>query len=271
MIVCQQVTKAFGTSESPTVVLDRVSFTLRENEFLTLIGPSGCGKSTVLKLISGLLPVTSGTVHFRGQPVTKLNKDVGYVTQDNNLLPWLTLRENVELPLVIRGVPASERRRRADEYMEMVGIQEFGNHFPHQLSGGMHKRGAIIRTLIYDPDVILMDEPFGSLDAQTRLLLQQDLLEIWGRRNKTILFITHDLAEAIALSDRVLVMTRRPATVKDEVRIPLPRPRDVINIHHEPGYAALYQRIWEGLKSELSGVRPGAEGGKLDGAAAGGA
>ena len=186
-----------------------------------------------------------------GEPVAGINTAVGYVTQDSNLYPWMTLRQNVEFPLEIRGVPARERRERADEYIAMVGLEGFEGHYPYQLSGGMQKRGSIIRTMIYDPSVILMDEPFGPLDAQTRMVLQAELLRISRLKQQTILFITHDLTEAIALSDVVVVMSARPGRIKQVFDIPLAHPRDVFQIHAHPGFAEIYAEIWDCFRSEV--------------------
>jgi NitT/TauT family transport system ATP-binding protein len=218
-----------------------------------VVGPSGCGKTTLLRLSSGLEPTTEGDTIYRGKPVEGINTDVGYVTQDSNLYPWMTLRQNVEFPLEIRGVAASERKERVDAYIEMVGLEGFEDHYPYQLSGGMQKRGSIIRTMVYDPRVILMDEPFGPLDAQTRMVLQADLLRIAEVRQQTILFITHDLTEAIALSDKVVVMSARPGVVKQVFSIPLSRPRDVFQIHEQEGFNDIYAEIWDSFRSEVLG------------------
>jgi NitT/TauT family transport system ATP-binding protein len=188
-----RVTKRFWSQGTEVTALDDVSLTVRDNEFTSIVGPSGCGKTTLMRLCAGLEDVTNGQALYRGKPVQGINTDVGYVTQDSNLYPWMTLRQNVEFPLEIRGVPATERRDMTDHWIKLVGLEGFENHWPYQLSGGMQKRGSIIRTMVYDPSVILMDEPFGPLDAQTRMVLQADLLRIWGEQRQTIVFITHDL------------------------------------------------------------------------------
>jgi NitT/TauT family transport system ATP-binding protein len=255
VIAFDEVSKAFvlprGNGQQELLALDRVSFTIRRNEFTTVVGPSGCGKSTLLRLVAGLTPPSGGRTIYKGHDVTALNTDVGVVTQDSNLFPWLTMLENVEFPLVLRGMAAGERHERTREWINLVGLTGFEHHYPYQLSGGMQKRAAIIRTMIYEPDTILMDEPFGPLDAQTRMLLQHDLLNIWQRDKKTILFITHDLVEAIALSDTVVLMTKRPGQVKDVVRVTLPRPRDVFEIHATPGFDEAYHYLWDHFKMEL--------------------
>lgn len=254
VIEYDHITKRFWSRGSEITALDDVSLAIRENEFTSIVGPSGCGKTTLLRLCAGLEDVTEGQTRFRGVPVEGINTKAGYVTQDSNLYPWMTLRQNVEFPLEIQGLPVRERRERADEFIRMVGLQGFENHWPYQLSGGMQKRGSIIRTMVYDPSVVLMDEPFGPLDAQTRMVLQNDLLRVWGEKRQTILFITHDLTEAIALSDRVVVMSARPGTIKAVFDIPIARPRDVFQIHDQPGFTQVYAEIWATFRSEVVGA-----------------
>lgn len=231
--------------------LDDVSFGVEDNEFTSIVGPSGCGKTTLLRLCAGLVFPTAGRAFCHGREVTKLNTEVGFVTQESNLFPWMTLYQNVEFPLRVRGVPAGERRERVMQQIEMVGLDGFEKHYPHQLSGGMQKRASIIRTMVYEPDVVLMDEPFGPLDAQTKMLLQRDLLRVWDVRKQTILFVTHDLVEAVALSDNVVVMSARPGRVKGVFPISVQRPRDVFQIHAAAGFAEDYERIWSCFRSEL--------------------
>lgn len=245
------VTKVFETDNNRVLACQDVSFSVQENEFTSIVGPSGCGKTTLLRMAAGLIIPNSGEVRYRSRGVDRINNQIGYVTQDSNLYPWLTLIENIELPLVIRNVPRGERRKKSAEFLEMFGLTGFENSYPKQLSGGMQKRASIIRTLIYNPDVILMDEPFGPLDAQTRLVLQNELQQIWQRTRKAILFITHDLMEAIALSNTVVIMTKRPGEVKGIFSIPLERPRNVFNIHQDPVFPEIYQRIWALFQSEV--------------------
>ena len=228
-----------------------VTFAVPHGCFATVIGPSGCGKTTLLRLCAGLEVPSQGVTRCDGARVDGLNQSVGYVTQDSNLYPWMTVRENVEFPLEIRGVPRAERRERSDEYLRMVGLTGFEKHYPHQLSGGMQKRVSIVRTLIYEPQTVLMDEPFGALDSQTRMALQADLMRIWARQEQTILFITHDLTEAIGLSDSILVMSQRPGTVKQVFDVPLARPRDVFTIQSDPAFGKVYQEVWEALRSDV--------------------
>ncbi len=242
----------FATNDSELLALDGVSFDVPPGKITTVVGPSGCGKTTLLRLASGLVPVSAGTVAYNGVAVTGLNTSVGYVTQDSNLFPWLTALGNVEFPLAIRGVAAKERRERAMDWLRLVGLDGFEDHYPSQLSGGMQKRVSIVRTLIYDPEVILLDEPFGALDAQTRMTLHHELLQLWQRHKSTMLFITHDLVEAITLSDQIVIMTRRPGRVKEVYQVPLARPRNVFEIYLEPGFDAAYAALWGHFKSEIN-------------------
>ena len=234
-----------------------LSFDVREGEFLTIVGPSGSGKSTLLNLIAQIDAPTEGEIRFRGRPIAGAtagalrpgwDRQFGYVTQDDTLLPWRTLIENVLFPLRVQGRLSGQTRDHASTLMRTVGLAGFERYYPHELSGGMRKRAALIRTLVYDPPVILMDEPFGALDAQTRTQLQADLLRLWNLGRKTIVFVTHDIAEAIALGDRTLVFTRAPARVQSEHRIPIARPRDVRNIYVVDGFAETYERIREELQ-----------------------
>jgi len=242
----------FASGDSDFLALDGVSFDVPPGKITTVVGPSGCGKTTLLRLASGLTPVSAGTVSFQGNPVTGLNTSVGYVTQDSNLFPWLTALGNVEFPLAVRGVPARERREKAMHWLRLVGLDGFENHYPSQLSGGMQKRVSIVRTLIYEPAVVLLDEPFGALDAQTRMSLHHELLGLWQQQKSTMLFITHDLVEAITLSDQIIVMTRRPGRVKEIFQVPLARPRNVFEIYLEPGFDKAYAALWSHFKSEIN-------------------
>jgi len=224
---------------------------VRDREFLTIVGPSGCGKSTLMNIIVGLFPPSSGQVLHRGKRHEGVNRAIGYVTQADNLYPWRTLRQNVEFPLELRGVPAAERRERALRLIHRVGLDGFEDGYPHELSGGMRQRANIIRTLVYDPEVILMDEPFGPLDAQTRLILQNQLLELWQEERKTVIFITHDLGEAVALADREVVMSARPGRIKTIAPVPIPRPRDLFEIHADERFRETYRMLWKSLEEEV--------------------
>jgi NitT/TauT family transport system ATP-binding protein len=215
-----------GSGGRETVAVDDMSFEVPRAEFLTLIGPSGCGKSTLLNVIAGLHPASSGTVCVDGVEVHKPLPDViGVVFQDYTLFPWRSVMRNIEIGLEFRGVAAKERRERARHYLDVVGLAEFAEHLPRELSGGMKQRVAIARALSLEPDVLLMDEPFGALDEQTRMVLGEQLSGILERTGKTILFVTHSLAEAAYLSDRILVMTSRPGRIKADIHVPFDRPR----------------------------------------------
>ena len=243
---------AFANGDTELLALDGVSFDVPPGKITTVVGPSGCGKTTLLRLASGLVAASAGTVIYKGIAVAGLNTSVGYVTQDSNLFPWLTTLGNVEFPLAIRGVPAKERRERAMDWLRLVGLDGFEDHYPSQLSGGMQKRVSIVRTLIYEPEVILLDEPFGALDAQTRMSLHHELLLLWQKQKSTMLFITHDLVEAITLSDQIVIMTRRPGRVKEIYQVPLARPRNVFEIYLEPGFDNAYATLWGHFKSEIN-------------------
>jgi NitT/TauT family transport system ATP-binding protein len=247
----REASRDFVTRGRLVQALSEVSLDVLPGEFLTIVGPSGCGKSTLLNLVAGLLPPATGQVLYKGAPVRGVNTEVGYVTQADNLYPWRTLRENVEFPLEVRGVPRAERRQRAAAFIERVGLGGFEDHYPYELSGGMRQRASIIRTLVYDPEVILMDEPFGPLDAQTRLILQDQLLGLWDAARKTIIFITHDLGEAVALADRVVVMTARPVRIKRICPVPLKRPRDLFHLHDHEQFRVTYDTLWDDLEAEV--------------------
>jgi NitT/TauT family transport system ATP-binding protein len=196
-----------------------------ENEFLCIVGPSGCGKSTLLRMIAGLDTASSGQILIDGKPVSGASPKVGFVFQEYTLFPWRTVQKNVEFGLELKKLPAAERRKIADKYIDMVGLSNFRDSFPHQLSGGMKQRTAIARTLAVGPEILLMDEPFGALDAQTRNILQAQLLEIWQKEKIKIIFVTHSVDEAVFLADKVAVMTARPGRIKEIVDIGIPRPR----------------------------------------------
>jgi NitT/TauT family transport system ATP-binding protein len=259
VIEMQDVYKVFVSGDKTNltafVALKNADFTVPEGEFLTIVGPSGCGKSTVLNLVGGFIQPTSGCILYKGEEVQGINTKIGYVTQDDNLLPWRTALKNVEFSLEVRGVPKKERRERALEHIHRVGLEGFERHYPHELSGGMRKRLAIARTLVYEPDVILMDEPFGPLDAQTRLVLQDQLLKIWGHGHQTVIFITHDLVESISLSNRVMVMSCAPGRIKNTYSVPIPHPRDVFHIHEVRGFSEIYDPIWQDIREEILAQR----------------
>ncbi|MFI5013005.1 MAG: ABC transporter ATP-binding protein [Hyphomicrobiales bacterium] len=237
-------------------VIDEVDFSVEQGRFTAIIGPSGCGKSTLLHMAAGLIPPTSGTVRQNGRAITGINRSIGLVPQQAQLLPWKTLAENIELPLVLRHVAPEERVRRRNDIIAAVGLAGFERHYPHQLSGGMQKRASIARTLIYKPELVLMDEPFGALDAQTRMLMQDDLQRLWSAGKSTILFVTHDLTEAILLADTIIVLSRRPARLKADMAIDLPRPRNMFEPFRTDGFTGVYERLWAVFKSEIGAAEP---------------
>lgn len=253
IIELHDVSRRFTSDRSDVVALADANLTIAPGEFVTVVGPSGCGKSTILNIIVGLLDPTTGTRLYKGKPFDGVNRDIGYVTQADNLFPWRTVLGNVEFGLELRGIGTkAERRERAMELLKRVGLDGFAGHFRHELSGGMRQRVNIVRTLAYDPAVLLLDEPFGPLDAQTRLQLQDLLLKLWQERaGTTVVFITHDLTEAIALADRVVVMSARPGRIVEVVPVDLPRPRDMYSIATDPQFRALYDRLWVRLEDEM--------------------
>ena len=251
IIQWQNVSKVFAKDGKPIEAVADVSVNIRRGEFISIVGPSGCGKSTLLNMTAGTMPINGGVITYNGQPVDAVNTRVGYMTQKDNLLPWRTVKGNVALPLEIQGVPKARREERVREQIERVGLSGFENHYPRELSGGMRKRVALIRTLIYGPETLLMDEPFGALDSQLKLILQDELLRIWGDSGQTIIFVTHDLHEAIALSDRVVVLSRRPARVKMIADVPLSRPRNVFDLSFNKETAELQRHLWEALREDI--------------------
>ncbi|TDD84410.1 ABC transporter ATP-binding protein [Actinomadura darangshiensis] len=245
----ENVTLAFPGGRRPAI--EDVSFTVGRGKFVAVIGPSGCGKSTILNLAAGLLSPTAGEVFFNGEPVTGVNSEAAYVTQQAHLLPWLSVRGNIGLALKFRKVPKEERAERIAHWTEVVGLTGFEDHFPRELSGGMQKRCAIARALIYNPSIVLMDEPFGPLDAITRLRLQQDLLDLWEEQNGTLVFVTHDLNEAIYLADEVIVMSDGPGTIRQVLPVPFERPRKIGSLVESREFSEIYNDLWSLFKSEL--------------------
>jgi len=226
--------------------------TVAEGEFVSLVGPTGCGKSTLLNIAAGLLEPTGGTVQIFGRTLSGRNEHAGYLFQTDALLPWRTARENVTLGLELSGVSRNESRERADAWLSRVHLAEHGEKYPHELSGGMRKRVALAQTLIMDPKILLMDEPFSALDVQTRSLMENELLELWSQNRKSVLFVTHDLEEAISLSDRVVVLSAGPSSRPiGEFPIDLARPRDVSEVRLTPHFLDLHRTIWNALKVEV--------------------
>jgi NitT/TauT family transport system ATP-binding protein len=254
LIVLDHVAKRFppqGRGDPFTAVQD-IDLTIDEGEFVAVVGPSGCGKSTLLNLIAGLDAPSEGRISVDGELVrNSVRQDVGYLFQKDALLPWKTVQANVELPLVFRRV-RGDHARLARDWLARVGLAGFERNFPHQLSGGMRKRVALAATFVYGPRILLMDEPFSALDVQTRNLMENELLELWRENRKTVLFVTHDLEEAIALADRVVVLTANPGRVKMSFRIDLGRPRNVNEIRFEARFRSLHEEIWEALREEVT-------------------
>jgi NitT/TauT family transport system ATP-binding protein len=252
MIALDRVTRTFETPTGDFTAVRDVSFRVDVGRFVSLVGPSGCGKTTLLGLIAGLVPVTEGRIVIGDRSVSgAVPPDIGYLFQRDALLPWKTALQNVSLPLTIRGTPAAETRERATAWLRRVGLAGFEGYYPHQLSGGMRKRVSLATTLIYGPTVLLMDEPFSALDVQTRNLMENELLDLWAETRNTVLFVTHDLEEAIALSDEVLVLTAGPGRIKASYPIPLARPRNVVEIRFREEFTRLYEQIWKDLRDEV--------------------
>jgi NitT/TauT family transport system ATP-binding protein len=255
-LVIDQVGKVFSTKNGDVVALDQTSFTVMEGEFVTILGPSGCGKSTILRVVAGLEEPSSGHVYLDGKEIKGPGPDRGMVFQSYTLYPWLTVEENIAFGLQLKGISKREQKEVAQHYLELIGLKGFEKHYPIQLSGGMKQRVAIARALANDPEILLMDEPFGALDAQTRAIMQEILLKVWEESKKTILFITHDVEESIFLGDSIYVMTARPGRLKKQIKVPLPRPRDY-HVKNSPEFAALKQELLELIREEsLKAVNP---------------
>lgn len=227
---------------------------IREREFVALVGPSGCGKSTILNLVSGLLPTTEGKVFYDGVEVVGTNRRVGYMTQKDTLLPWRTAADNIRVALELkcRATPRAEANAKVEQLVELVSLKGFERHFPAELSGGMRKRVALARTLIYEPETLLMDEPFGALDAQLKLIMLDQLQALTQQRKMTVIFVTHDLGEAISLADRVVIFSARPGRIRTIRDVPLPRPRDVFKVRFTDAFARFHEELWDVLKDEVA-------------------
>ena len=246
------VTKRFLTPSSAVfTALRDLNMTVEAGEFCSVVGPTGCGKSTTLALISGLEPVSEGEVLVDGTPVAGIIDGVGYVFQTDAVFPWKTVLENVAAGPRYHGTPKREARDRARQWIARVGLAGFEDRYPYQLSGGMRKRVALAQSLINGPRILLMDEPFSALDVQTRNLMENELLGLWSASPTTVVFVTHDLEEAISLSDRVFVITAGPGTVKSNYRVDLPRPRNVAEIRFQPKFSQIYEEIWNDLRDEV--------------------
>ena len=232
--------------------VERASLNVAHGEFVAIVGPTGCGKSTLLNVAAGLLKPAAGSVRIFDQPLTGLNRDAGYLFQADALFPWKTALDNVAIGLETAGVPRRQAHERAQAWLTRVGLGAFGNRYPHMLSGGQRKRVGLAQVLIRDPKILLMDEPFGPLDAQTRQIMGNLLLELWSADRKAVLFVTHDLDEAIALADRVVIMSAGPASrIIGDWPVALARPRDIAEVKVEPAFRALHRDIWQVLKGEV--------------------
>ena len=251
-IEIRDLSKTFTAGPREVPAVSRVSFDVHDKEFVAIVGPSGCGKSTILNMIGSLIAPSGGEILVDGERVgPRAAKQVGYVFQKDTVFPWRTVAQNIALGLQYRGVATAEIRSRVTEAVALAGLEGFEDAFPATLSGGMRQRVALMRSLIVNPEILLMDEPFGALDTHTKLNLHAELLSLWGARQQTVVFVTHDLSEAITLADRIVVMTRRPGRVKLIYDVKLPRPRDVIRLRETVEYLREYGEIWHALGEEF--------------------
>lgn len=249
MIECQNLYKAFQAQNGMIQALENVNFRVNGSEIICIVGPSGCGKTTLLKIIAGLVKPTHGRI-LNKEKTHNHHPDNAMVFQEHGLFPWMTLLDNVAFGLEMCGMGKKERRKKAMVFIEKVGLAAFVNNYPHQLSVGMRQRVGIARAFLINPDILLMDEPFGSLDSQTKILLQEELLRLWRENPKLVLYVTHDIEEALLLADRVLLMTGRPGSIREEIHIPLGRPRDISDLE-QPEIREIKHHIWEMLKDEV--------------------
>jgi NitT/TauT family transport system ATP-binding protein len=251
-IELRNVSRRFVTSDGKSLTALRdFDMTVRRGEFCAVVGPTGCGKSTTLTLIAGLAPPSAGEVRVKGKPVAGIDPRIGFVFQQDAVFPWKSVLDNVAAGPLFRGERKSEAFERAGDWVRRVGLAGFEAHYPHQLSGGMRKRVALAQTFINGPEILLMDEPFSALDVQTRILMQDELLQLWSTASASVVFVTHDLEEAIALADRVFVLTAGPATVKAVYDIDLPRPRITAEVRYQKHFIELSQLIWNDLRDEV--------------------
>jgi NitT/TauT family transport system ATP-binding protein len=252
-VALSQVSVTFRLADGGSYpAVERASLSVADGEFVAIVGPTGCGKSTLLNVSAGLIAPSSGHVDIFGAPLTGINRQAGYLFQADALFPWKTALENVAIGLETAGTPRNEARARAQQWLGRVGLGQFGGRYPHMLSGGQRKRVGLVQVLIRDPKILLMDEPFGPLDAQTRQIMGSLLLDLWSADRKAVLFVTHDLEEAIALSDRVVIMSAGPAArIIGDWKVGLSRPRDIAEIKVEPAFHELHRQIWAKLKAEV--------------------
>jgi NitT/TauT family transport system ATP-binding protein len=251
LIAFDQVGRSFALKQGTLVATRDISVRIAEGEIVTIVGPSGCGKTTMLNLVAGLLKPSTGTVRYRGETIGAINGRTGYMTQSDHLLPWRDVASNIAVPLEIREVPREQRRARVAELIELVGLKGFDNVYPSRLSGGMRKRTALARLLAYDPETLLLDEPFAALDAQLRVRMQTELFSLSRRLKKTVLFVTHDIDEAVALGDRCLVFSGRPGTILRDVTIPLPFERNIMALRRDPHYQRVCGELWDFIAPAL--------------------
>jgi NitT/TauT family transport system ATP-binding protein len=253
-ITVRDLTKTFRDGGREVAAVQDVSFEIVDQAFVAIVGPSGCGKSTILNMIGGLIAPTAGVVEVDGAPVAgSVPRQVGYVFQKDTVFPWRTVARNIAVGLEYRGMPRAEVQRRVRDAIALAGLGGFEDAFPATLSGGMRQRVALMRTLVVEPEILLMDEPFGALDTHTKINLHAELLALWEARHQTVVFVTHDLSEAITLADRIVVMTRRPGRIKLVHEVELPRPRDVIKLRETDEYGREYRAIWHVLGEEFAG------------------
>jgi NitT/TauT family transport system ATP-binding protein len=267
VIELRAATKRFrGATGGVHTAVRELTMSVQPGEFVAVVGPTGCGKSTTLSLVSGLEPPSSGVALVRGEPVLGIPDGIGYMFQNDAVQPWRSVLDNVAAGPRYRGMSKAKAREKARVWVDKVGLGKFASYYPHQLSGGMRKRVALAATLVNDPSILLMDEPFSALDVQTRALMQDELLRLWSGSNaagstldpasrSSVIFVTHDLDEAIALADRVIVMTASPATIKASFEVDLPRPRLVEEIRMTPEFQSMYRQIWESLREEVDKAR----------------
>ena len=251
-VAFENVTKTFYRESGSVPALGPVTFDVLPGEFVALLGPSGCGKSTTLNMTAGLMAPSGGTVAFGGKPVASVNTKVGYLTQRDTLLPWRNVYANVALPLEIQGSSKASQEERVGDVLEQVGLAGFAKHYPTELSGGMRRRAAIARMLVSAPDTLLLDEPFGALDAQLKMTMHEQLLTLWQKHRKTVMFVTHDIAEALILADRVIVFSARPGRIKAAFKVDLSRPRDVYTLQFEPYFVQMQKQLWEMMRDDVA-------------------
>jgi NitT/TauT family transport system ATP-binding protein len=252
-IAVERLDKVYASPQGDVVAVDNVSFEVRQGEFVALLGPSGCGKSTILNMVAGLLPKSAGRIRIDADDVVQgtVNRKVGYVFQRDTVFPWRTVEQNIGYGLEIGGMAKAERAPKVAAAIEKAGLSGFDRSFPRMLSGGMRQRVALMRTLIMEPEILLMDEPFGALDTHTKLEMHKTLLEIWERERQTVLFVTHDLGEALTLSSRIILLSARPGRLKEDFEVPFARPRDPVALRETDEFSRLYSHIWHSLGEEF--------------------